>query len=86
MGKFKKTSTSASSGSTAPTLATVTAAAYGISKEFAADNPVRMPSPSDNALMVAARMRREIQMRSGRESTNLVGTQVYGNSYLGSYG
>ena len=92
MGKWRTKTTGGTgtgttgTGATAPSLATVTGSAYGLSKEFAADNPVRMPSPSDNALLVAARMRREIQVRSGRESTNLVGTQVYGNSYLGSYG
>jgi len=91
MGKWGKKTTGGTTGGTgtggtAPDLSTVTGSAYGLSKEFAADNPVRMPSPSDNALLVAARMRREIQARSGRESTNLVGTQVYGNSYLGSYG
>lgn len=91
MGIIKKKGTTSGTtgggtGSVAPSLSTVTGSAYGLSKEFAADNPARMPSPSDNALLVAARMRREIQARSGRESTNLVGTQVYGNSFLGSYG
>lgn len=92
MGNFgKKTTTSTGTstgtgGTSTPSLSTVTGSAYGLSKEFAADAVSKMPSPSDNALLIAARMRREIAMRSGRESTNLVGTGVYGNSFLGSYG
>lgn len=65
-------------------LATVQGTAAGISKEFSADNPVRMPTSTDNALLAAARARREMQAASGRDSTRLVGTQVYSNSWLGS--
>ena len=57
---------------------------YGLSKEFEADNAIRMPSPGDTALMAAARLRRELRMRSGRDSTRLAGTSVYSNTFLGS--
>lgn len=69
-----------------PDLSTVLGSAYGLSKEFAADNPVRMPTPTDSSLLVAARLKRMAQASSGRDSTRLVGTQVYGNSFLGSVG
>ncbi len=62
----------------------VTKPGYGISKEFEADNAIRMPSPGDTAMIAAARLRRELRMRSGRDSTRLAGTGVYGNTFLGS--
>jgi hypothetical protein len=64
----------------------VSKAGYGLSSEFAADNPVRMPSASDSSLLAAAKIRRDMMARSGRDSTRLVGTQVYGNTFLGSVG
>ncbi len=57
---------------------------YGISKEFEADNAIRMPSPGDTAMIAAARLRRELRMRSGRDSTRLAGTTPYTNTFLGS--
>lgn len=69
-----------------PSLAGVSGSAYGLSTEFAADNPVRMPSASDSSLLAAAKIRRDMMARSGRDSTRLVGTQVYGNTFLGSVG
>lgn len=71
-------------GGVAPGLSTVGAPAYGLSKEFAADNPIRMPSASDSSLLAAAQLRRNLIAASGRDSTRLVGTQVYGNTFLGS--
>lgn len=62
----------------------ISSGAYGLSKEFAADNPTRLPSPTDSALLAAARMRRELAAKSGRSSTALAGTGVYGSSFLGS--
>jgi len=64
---------------------TSTGSTYGLSKEFAADNPVRMPfygSPS--SLEAIASARRALMARSGRASTNLAGTRVYGSTFLGS--
>ena len=70
----------------APGLTSVNAPGYGLSKEFAADNAVRMPTASDSSLLAAAKIRRDMMARSGRDSTRLVGTQVYGNTFLGSVG
>ncbi len=67
-----------------PDLSVVIGKAYGLSSEYAADNPTRMPSPSNSALLAAARQRRELLARQGRQSTRLVGTQVYTNLALGS--
>lgn len=79
-----KSSSGSGAAVTAPSQATVTSGVYGLSKEFAADNPVRMPAPTDSALLTAARLQRDMMARSGRDSTRLVGTQVYGNVFLGS--
>jgi hypothetical protein len=70
----------------APGLTGVNAPGYGLSKEFTADNAVRMPVASDSSLLAAAKIRRDMMARSGRDSTRLVGTQVYGNTFLGSVG
>jgi len=70
----------------APSLSAVNAPGFGLSKEFAADNAIPMPNASDSSLLAAARIRRDIMARSGRDSTRLVGTQVYSNSFLGSVG
>lgn len=87
MSSKKSTKTAAgSTGGSTPSLDQVSAPTYGISKEFAADNPTRLPSPSDASLLAAARIRRELAARSGRQSTSLVGTSVYSNSFLGSVG
>lgn len=64
----------------APSYTDVTAADYGISTEFEADNAVRMPSMSDAALQAAAQQRRDMMARSGRASTNL----TRGYSFLGN--
>jgi hypothetical protein len=70
----------------APSLDAVNRPGYGLSKEFAADNAIPMPTATDSSLLAAARIRRSIQARSGRDSTNLVGTQLYSNTFLGGVG
>jgi hypothetical protein len=72
-------------GTVAPSFDKVNKSAYGLSDEFEADNVVRMPS-IDDSLEAAARLRRELFARSGRDSTRLVGTGVYGNRYFGDVG
>lgn len=83
--KPKKKKPTTSTGGTAPSFDTVNNRAYGLSKEFAADNVVRMPS-IDDSLEAAARLRRELSARTGRDSTRLVGQSVYNNRYFGDVG
>lgn len=62
----------------------------GVSTEFQADNPQRMPVYNSPSQIQSARQKRtEIMARSGRTSTNLAGnpgTKSYMNSFLGSVG
>lgn len=69
----------------APDLPTVSDRAYGLSTEFKADDAIRMPS-INSSLEAAARLRRELFARSGRESTRLVGREAYVNRFFGDVG
>lgn len=79
-----------SRGVTDPSLPGTQAAfgTTGLSREFSAENPVRMPVYNSPAQLEAARLKMAgITARSGRTSTQLVnapGTGTYGASFLGS--
>jgi hypothetical protein len=83
------TSTSTGGGSTTTTPPPTTPAP-GVSTEFQADRPQRMPVYNSPAQIESARQRRQqIIGRTGRTSTNLTGnpgTRSYMNSFLGSVG
>lgn len=69
----------------APGFNAVNKGKYGLSTEFEADNVVRMPSV-DDSLEAAARLRRELFARSGRDSTRMAGSSPYVNRYFGDVG
>lgn len=75
-------------GAAGTSLATLADPSKGLSTEFSADNPVRMPVYNSPAQLAAARMKlNEITGRSGRTSTALVnapGASTYSASFLGS--
>lgn len=83
--------TAASSKPTTPATPSypATQAAFntkGLSTEYQADSPVRMPVYNSPAQLEAARMKlADITGRSGRTSTSLVpGVGTYAASFLGS--